>query len=492
MATPIPTNHAAFTIAELLHHTGGDLFARGAGPAAITGVSTDTRTVTAGSCFVALRGDVHDGHAHLAAAAGRGAAAILVEHDVAPPPDLAVIRVRSTLTALGDLARAHAQRWRASGGQRTVVGITGSAGKTTTRVATSALLGRLFPGAVHGAQGNLNNRIGMPMVLFGLEPGHRLVVLEMGMNQPGEIAELCRIAEPDVGVVTLVAAAHTEGLGGLDGVAREKAALFDALAVGGVAVGNGDDDLVRAALPRSLAARRYLYGRAADAAVRLVAREPVGMTRSRVVIERAGRAPLAFESPLLGEAGALATAAAIAVVGLTLGAALDSAICAEAFARVDVGAGAGRLVPRVLAGDLAVIDDTYNANPASTCASIRAAAEIAHATGRRLLLVLGEMRELGALSASGHDDVGRAAAASGAADVFSVGGGEAHRITARAVEGGVRAAHTPRVEDVSLLVQRAARPGDLVLVKGSRSIGTERVISALAEPRAGDGAEGAA
>jgi UDP-N-acetylmuramoyl-tripeptide--D-alanyl-D-alanine ligase len=481
MATPIPTNDAAFTIAEILHHTGGDLFARGTGPSDVSGVSTDTRTVTAGSCFVALRGEVHDGHAHLATAADKGAAAVLVEHDVTPPPAVAVIRVRSTLTALGDLARAHTRRWRAAGGQRTVVGITGSAGKTTTRVATSALLGRLFPGEVHGAQGNLNNRIGMPMVLFGLTPGHRLAVLEMGMNQPGEIAELCRIAEPDVGVVTLVAAAHTEGLGGLDGVAREKAALFESLREDGVAIGNGDDAVIREALARSRASRRYLYGHAADAAVRLAAREPVGMTGSRLVIERAGRAALSFETPLLGEAGALATAATVAVVELALGATLDSALCAEAFAVADVGAGAGRLVPRVLPGDLAVIDDTYNANPASTCASIRAAAEIARTTGRRLILVLGEMRELGTLSAGGHDDVGSAAAASGAADVFSVGSGESHRIASRAREGGVRAMHAARVEDVSAQVLLVVRPGDLVLVKGSRSIGTERVVTALAQ-----------
>jgi UDP-N-acetylmuramoyl-tripeptide--D-alanyl-D-alanine ligase len=133
----------------------------------------------------------------------------------------------------------------------------------------------------------------------------------------------------------------------------------------------------------------------------------------------------------------------------------------------------------VLPNDVAVIDDTYNANPASTCASIQAAAEIARATGRRLLLVLGEMKELGALSAAGHDEVGRAAAASGAADVLAVGGGEAPRIAARAVEGGTRASHAARVEDVAALVTLRLRPGDLVLVKGSRSIGTERIVAAL-------------
>jgi UDP-N-acetylmuramoyl-tripeptide--D-alanyl-D-alanine ligase len=484
MGTPIPTNRAAFTVAEICRETGGELVIRGAD--AVTGISTDTRTLGEGAAFVALRGETHDGHAHLAAAAAKGAALAVVDREVEAPRGLAVVRVRDTLVALGDLARAHTRRWRIpTAPHRTVVAITGSAGKTTTRAAVAALCERLFPGEVHGAQGNLNNRVGVPMVLLGLEARHRVAVVEMGMNQPGEIAELCRIAEPEVGVVTLVAAAHTEGVGGLEGVAREKGALFLGLAPGGVAIGNADDDRVRAWIERSPAARRYLYGRAADAAVRLAAREPVGLTRSRLVLEHPRGVPLAFETPFLGEAGALATAAAVAVVELALGVKLDASICAESFAGVDVGAGAGRLVPRVLAGDVAVIDDTYNANPASTCASILAASEIASATRRRLLLVLGEMRELGSLSDEGHDQVGRAAASSGAAAVFAAGGGGAPRIAVRVVEGGVRAAHAERVEDVAVLVRLAVRPGDLVLVKGSRSVGTERVVAALAATEQG-------
>jgi UDP-N-acetylmuramoyl-tripeptide--D-alanyl-D-alanine ligase len=478
MGTPIPGNRAAFTLAEILRATGGELVAGTV--AGVTAVSTDTRAIAPGAAFVALRGEVHDGHAHLDAAAEAGAVLALVDGNVPVPPGLAVVRVPSTLNALGDLARAHVRRWRASGGARTVVAITGSAGKTTTRVAASALLERIFPGEIHGARGNLNNRVGVPMVIFGLGEAHRVAVIEMGMNQPGEIAELCRIAEPDVGVLTLVAAAHTEGLGSIEGVAAEKGSLFRALAPGGLAVGNGDDRRVRESVAASPARRRCLYGRAADADVRIVAREPLGMTSSSFTIERPGGA-LVFDTPLLGEAGALACAAAVAVAEIGLGGRVDSSLCAEAFARADVGAGAGRLVPRVLHGDLAVIDDTYNANPASTCASILAAAEIARATGRRLLLVLGEMKELGVESVPGHDEVGRAAAASGAAEVFVVGGGDAPRIAARAAEGGVPAAHAGQVEAAGMMIRLAVRPGDLVLVKGSRSIGTERVVAMLSE-----------
>jgi UDP-N-acetylmuramoyl-tripeptide--D-alanyl-D-alanine ligase len=479
MATPIPANHASFTVTEILEATGGELVVPGAD--AVTSVSTDTRAVTGGACFVALRGEVHDGHAHLAAAAEKGAALAVVDRDVAAPAGLAIVRVADTLVALGDLARLHTRRWRASGEGRKVVAITGSAGKTTTRIAVTALLQACLPepAQVYSSRGNLNNRIGVPLVLFGLAPHHEVAVIEMGTNQPGEIGKLCWIAEPQIGVVTLIAAAHTEGLGSIEAVAEEKGELFRAGSCS-VVIGNGDDPRVRAALSRSSAAARHVYGHAPDAHRPILARQALGMELSRVRMEG-----VELTTPLLGEAGALACAAAIAVAELAFGAAVSGELCTRAFAGADVGAGAGRLVPRVLAGDVAVIDDTYNANPASTCASIRAAAEIARVTGRRLLLVLGEMRELGALAEEGHDEVGRAAAASEAAAVFSVGGGAAPRIAARAVEGGVRATHAERVDDVAVLVRLDARPGDLVLVKGSRSIGTERVVAALAQGERG-------
>jgi len=485
MATPIPKNRAAFTLDEVLAATGGVLIAPGAG-AQVTGVSTDTRTIGEGAAFVALRGEAHDGHDHVEKAARAGARLLVVEREVAAPAGVAVVRVGSTLTALGDLGRAHARKWRALGGERTIVAITGSAGKTTTRVATCAMCERLFPGAVHGASGNLNNRVGVPMVLFGLDAAHRVAVIEMGMNQPGEIAELCRIAEPEIGVVTLVAAAHTERVGSIEGVAEEKGALFRALPEGGVAIGNGDDARVRAQMGRSPAKRRHLYGRAIDADVRIAERAAVGLDRSRVRVERLGRGEVEFVTPLVGEAGALASAAAIAVVELGLGGRVDKEMIEAAMAAADVGAGAGRLVPRLLSNDVAVIDDSYNANPASMCSSIRAASEIARATGRRLVLVLGEMRELGALEGEGHDEVGRAAAASCAAVVVAVGGA-ARRIAERAAEGGAPSSFSDGVEEAAERARAATAPGDLVLVKGSRSIGTEFIVRALAGDETGRG-----
>jgi UDP-N-acetylmuramoyl-tripeptide--D-alanyl-D-alanine ligase len=475
VATPIPRNTAAFTAQELVTVVNGEVTAGVAKD--VVGVSTDTRALTEGAVFVAIRGASHDGHDHLAAAAKAGAAIAIVERDVVAPEGLAVVRVASTLDALGALSRGHARKWRALGGRRTVIAITGSAGKTTTRVAVAALLEALSePGAVLATTGNLNNLVGAPMVLFGLRPEHHLAVVEIGTNAPGEIAALASIVEADIGVITLIAAAHTEKLGSIEGVAFEKGALFRSLRSDGVAIANGDDARVVAALATSPATTRIAYGRADSADVKITARDVDGLVRSRVTITSGSQA-LTFSTPLLGEAGALASAAAIAVVR-ALGLAVDSATAERAFAAAEVGGGAGRLVPRELADGLAIIDDSYNANPASMAASIRAATEIAKATDRRLVLALGEMRELGDASAQGHDDVGDAAASSPAAEIITVGG-DARRIADRASSRGASARFFSDVAAAAAAVAEIARPRDLVLVKGSRGVATEAIVAAL-------------
>jgi UDP-N-acetylmuramoyl-tripeptide--D-alanyl-D-alanine ligase len=476
MATRIPRNRAAFTVAEVLAATGGALAVRGSADRAAS-ISTNTREIEPGAAFVALRGQVHDGHAFVGAAAAAGALIAVVERDVDAPASMTIVRVESTLRALADLARAHVARWH---GGRTVVGITGSAGKTTTRVAAAALVESLFPGEFVATRGNLNNRIGVPMMLFSIGPEHRTAVLELGTSEPGEIAELCRMAQPDVGILTLVAAAHLEGLGSIDGVAFEKGALFRSLPSEGIAVGNGDDARIRAALDATRCARRVTFGRSAAADVRVVERTPIGMTRSSVVLARADGRRSAFEAPLVGEAGALACAAAVAAVEARFGVEFDGDRLTSAFQRVDVAEGAQRLVPLELASGLAVIDDTYNANPASMCASIRAAAEMAAATNRRLVLVLGEMRELGIEAARGHEEVGRAAAESGPRLVIAVGGGETRRIADGAREGGAEVLFLTSVDEGLAVIVAAVRASDLVLVKGSRYSGTDRVVTELA------------
>src|SRR5438105_292277 len=221
MATAIPPNRAPFTPEEIATATGGRLV-RGGGPS--VGVFTDSRAVVHGAAFVAIGGERFDGHAFLAEVAGRGASALVVAKDGAPEGP-AVVRVDDTRRALGQMGRAHREKWSAAGA-RLLVAITGSAGKTTTKAVLAKVLGAAAPGAVHASAGNLNNDIGVPMTLFGLASEHRYAVVEVGTNARGEIGNLAAIALPNVAVLTLVAAAHTEGLGTLDDVAREKGALF--------------------------------------------------------------------------------------------------------------------------------------------------------------------------------------------------------------------------------------------------------------------------
>lgn len=401
---------------------------------------------------------------------------LVVERDV-EVSGASVVRVTSTLKALRDLARAHLAKWRALGGTRWTIAITGSAGKTTTRVATQALFERLFPGEVHATKGNLNNLVGAPMAAFGLTAAHRYGVFEIGTNRPGEIEALATMIEPDAGLITLVAEAHIEELGSLEGVAHEKAALFRALREDGCAIGNGDNDLVRARIETSPARSKALYGTREDSVVRVVSRSPLGLDRSRLRISVSGDS-MDVVTPLLGEAGALACAAAISAARSCPGVTLDETIVNEAFASCEVGGGAGRLVPMIVGDDIALIDDSYNANPASMKASIRAAKEIAADQGRRLVLVLGEMRELGVVAESAHDEIGAFAREIGAGLVISVGA-LARRYGLQLEGSSITHTSVSTAEEASKVARDQIHRGDLVLVKGSRGIGTDAVVRAL-------------
>jgi UDP-N-acetylmuramoyl-tripeptide--D-alanyl-D-alanine ligase len=464
MATPIPQNDAAFEVAEVLEATGGTL--HGAADRALSGVCTDSRRVRAGEIFVALGGESFDGHDHLGAAAARGAALAIVERDV--PRVMPVVRVESTVAALGALAAAHLRRWRKADASRRVVAITGSAGKTTTKTAITGLLEAIAPGVVHAAPGNLNNLVGVPAVIFGLGDRHRCAVLELGTNRPGEIAALARMTSPDVGVVTLIAAAHTEGLGSIAAVAREKTSLYAGLAPNGVAVGNVDDARVSAALASTV----HGYGFAATAGYRIDVSTMTREARQSVVVLR-GPGELSFETALLGRAGALACAGAIAAVEALLGQPLGEELVASAMASLEPEA--GRLAVRWAPGGACVLDDSYNANPASMTASIEAARELAAVLARPLVLVLGEMRELGAQSAAAHEEIGRIALQSHARLLVTVSG-EAE-LYGRAA--GMRAIHAVDSRAAADVVIREVAANDLVLVKGSRGVRTELVVDRL-------------
>jgi UDP-N-acetylmuramoyl-tripeptide--D-alanyl-D-alanine ligase len=474
MATPIPRNHARFTLAEIARVTGGEAIGAACEAGAVT---TDSRAIERGDLYVALRGASHDGHAFVAQALQRGAAAALVSDRAALPPGSAGVVVADTLHALGELAAQHRRRW---GGR--VVAITGSAGKTTTKELTFAALRAAGARAMRSA-GNLNNLIGAPMTLLTLDASVDVAVIEIGTNAPGEIARLSQICAPEVGVVTAVAAAHTEGLGSIERVAAEKAALLWALPERGTAIHRADSAPLAAQLGHVRATRRIGFGSAAGADVQLASHALTAAPSMRVELNVAGRAePLRCDLSLFGIGPAIDAAAAIAVVLALLG---ERALDAAARGLAGVAPVPGRLAPLTSASGALIIDDSYNANPASMQASIATALELARARGGRTLFVLGDMRELGQSSREEHEAVGRLAAQPGVAAFIACGvemtaAAEAARVEARRAGAELSIALLSDPAGAAELVQPLLRAADVVLVKGSRSMAMERVVRGLA------------
>ncbi|MFW5875213.1 MAG: UDP-N-acetylmuramoyl-tripeptide--D-alanyl-D-alanine ligase [Myxococcota bacterium] len=471
MVTPIPDNQASFTLEDVARATGGRLRAGRAD--GVRGVVTDSRAVREGCLFVALRGEHHDAHRFVPDAVRQGAAAVLVARGTTVPEGPAVVEVEDTLWALGDLAALHRRRWKGR-----VVGITGSAGKTSTKELTAAAL-RACGFAVHPTQGNLNNLVGLPMTVLQLDEGVDAAVLEMGTNRPGEIARLADVGRPDVGVITLVSAAHTEGLGNVEKVAEEKAALLMALEPRGTAVVQGDDATLVSWAERSPAEHVLFFGQGAGAQVRLVRWELEPELRTRCTFALAGRdEPLVARLRLLGEAAAINAAAALAAV-VAIGA--DPVRAATALE--EVAPSPGRMHPLAGERDTLVLDDSYNANPRSTALALDTAAELGRLRDGRVVAVLGDMKELGDRSIDEHRAVGEHAARVGVAVLVAIGDAMAHAAQAAAARG-IRTVRVARAEDAIEPVRDVLLEGDVVLVKGSRSLATERVAHAL---HAGEG-----
>jgi len=476
MATPIPKNQASFDAPAAAEAAGGRVMRASQPPLEAHGLTTDSRSVTPGCGFVALRGERHDGHEYLDAAIAGGSPLVVVERGRAPADArVDVVEVDDTLVAWGALARAHVRRWKRSNAGARVIAITGSAGKTTTKELCAALL--RAAAECHSTVGNLNNRVGMPAVALALEPHHRFAVFEMGMSVPGEIAALAAIAEPDVALVTNIGLAHAGGVGGtLEDVAREKGALFAELRGQGVAVANADDAAVMAQVVRAPSGRAVLFGTSERADVRLVRRKPLGAEGSRIFVRRADRES-AFVLPIPGEAAAVDFAAALAAAEAAVGALLDDARIASALRILPPIA--GRMQVRRLLGDIVVIDDAYNANPASVRAALRTLGEIA---GKRRVAVLGEMKELGPVAEGEHEQLGDAVARAGVELLVSCGG--LADLTARvAKRGGVDVFYANDAAQAARLGVEHVRAGDRVLVKASRGVGAERVVDALVQAR---------
>lgn len=470
MATPIPSNAARFTAAEIVEATG----ARATFEGVVTGVCLDSRRVEPGNLFIALRGETHDAHDYVSQAIERGAAAVLVDREL--DVDAGTFVTDDTLRALGALGAAHRRRW----GDLEVIGVTGSVGKTTTKELIAAAL-RGAGRSTLATRGNLNNRIGVPMTLFTIDASHEAAVIEMGMNEPGEIADLAAMAAPRVGVVTAVAEVHTAGISGLAGVASEKGALLAALPEDGTAIWNADEPMLAAHGASSPARRKLPYGRseAAELRVTAVAVHADG-TNARFML---GGREVGAELSLLGSHAALNAAGALAVI-----AALDEERLEDAAnAMVEVGPLPHRMAPVYLASGTLVIDDTYNASPRSTSAALETCATLATARNGGLVAVLGDMFELGSREQVLHEEVGRACIEAGAEAVIVCGermkhaGRAALSATMHAASGRrAKVVILRNVEDAAECVREVVGPRGVVLVKGSRGMRMERVVDALA------------
>jgi UDP-N-acetylmuramoyl-tripeptide--D-alanyl-D-alanine ligase len=423
-------------------------------------VQTDSRAIEAHALFVALAGERFDGHDFVGDVARRGAAGAVVGRrlDVTLPQ----VIVRDPLTALSQFAHAWRRSFRGP-----VVGITGSNGKTTVKEMTGAILAQLGPCLV--TQGNLNNHIGVPLTLCRLDDTHRSAVIEMGANHLQEIAHLAGLARPDVGLVINAGPAHLEGFGGLEGVARGKGEMFEALDTTGTAVVNADDRF--AALWHSLARRAgrvVTFGmreRADVSASGVRSRlDPAGFQTSFELSTPDGRRTV--ELALAGEHNVM-NALAAAAAAMAAGASLDAV---EQGLR-SMRAVAGRLEVRDARGGARLIDDAYNANPGSLRVGLHALADV---PGERWL-VLGEMAELGEEGPRLHAEMGALARESGVTRLLAVGAGSRPAVDAF---GEGASWHASTDELIATLLPEL-HAGLTVYVKGSRVNRLERVTAAL-------------
>jgi UDP-N-acetylmuramoyl-tripeptide--D-alanyl-D-alanine ligase len=436
------------------------------------GVSIDTRTLKAGELYVAIRGDRFDGHDFVGAALAAGAGGVVVSQPLDLPP--AALGTRVLVSAVDTtLALQRLARWvRRKSGAR-VVAITGSAGKTTTKEIAAAFIGLRH--RVMRSSGNLNNHIGLPLSLLDLRHGAEVAVVELGMNHAGEIRRLVQVAEPDVRVWTNVAEVHTEFFASLDAVADAKAEILEGAGADAVLVANGDDPLVQRRIGGFAGRVAAFSGEGLDTAVvSASAVEDLGLDGMRAAV-RTPAGAVSWHIPLLGRGNLMNSLAALAI-GLEFG--VPPMEMADRVKSLRPAAHRGEVLK--LPGGVTVVDDAYNSNPRA----LRGALAVLAAEGRytRRVAVLGEMLELGAAGEALHAECGRAAAAAELGALITVGGAGARALAEAAVAAGMpRAAvsHVAAIAEGAELAAQVVQPGDVVLVKGSRGIRTERVVERL-------------
>jgi UDP-N-acetylmuramoyl-tripeptide--D-alanyl-D-alanine ligase len=444
------------------------------------GICTDSRALSRGCLFVALEGERFDGHVFVAQAAQGGAAGAVVREGKslggALPAGFGVYVVADTLKALGGLARGHRRRFRIPVGA-----VGGSNGKTTTKEMVGAILSTRGPALK--TEGNFNNEVGVPLTLFRLELSHVAAVVEMGMNHPGEMARLTAIAEPDAGLITVVQPEHLEGLGSLEGVAAAEGELFRGLSPTATAVVNLDDPLI-VGESKKTPGRVLTFGRTAGADVRLVRAESRGLEGLTLTLSHADRSHV-VRLAFLGEHNAQNAAAAFAL-GLALGYSPEECVRGLEAARPYQR----RLNVIPAKGGVTVVDDCYNANPASMEAALKTVQGLAKERGGRAVAVLGDMLELGAGELSEHAALG--ALATGHAGVLAFFGPRSQQgfqaAQAQAAKGqGAQVAHFLEIEPLVSWLSPLLRAGDVVLVKGSRGMRLERAVESLTGAKGPDG-----
>lgn len=453
---------ARFTDEQVVRATGATR--RGNAPAEFPAVCTDTRALVPGCLFVALQGERFDAHDFLAQAASGGAAGAVVKRGRTLPPlpeGLALYEVDDTLAALGALGHAHRERFRIPVGA-----VGGSNGKTTTKEMVGAILATRGPALK--TEGNLNNEIGVPLTLFRLDSSHVAAVIETGMNQPGEITRLTRVVRPDAGIITVVQPEHLEGLGSIEGVAEAEGEMFRELPPESVAVVNVDDPLIPGQAARSRA-KQLTFGRSEKADVRLASVTPRGREGLHLTVRHAGKdwpVKLAFigEHNALNATGAFALAVAL---GYTPEECVKGLETAKPYAR--------RL--NVVDGlhGTTVIDDCYNANPASMGAALDTLRSLVQ-PGGRAVAVLGDMLELGPGELEEHTQLGKLAAGKAQLVAFF---GPRSRKGHEAAGLGEGSAHFTEVEPLLAWLMPKLKAGDVVLVKASRGMRLERVVAGL-------------
>ena len=450
--------------------TGGVLCA-GSKNSRFDGFSIDSRTIDRENCFICLTGDVHDGHAFIPDIVRQGVTGIIVNREKADQAllktlaeaDITCVAVQNTLTALGDLASFHRHRWDLS-----VVALTGSNGKTTTRTMTTDVVRRRFK--TLSPFGNFNNLVGVPLTLLRTRRNHEWAILELGMNCPGEIRRLGQICSPDIALITNIGPAHLEGLGSLEGVMNAKGEILETLSPKDRLILNADDPMVMR-LARRAPCKPILFGLSKHADIRASALENSTTTISFRIHIPGG--DIRVTLPVPGRFN-VSNGLAAAAVGYCLGIPLEEIKTAlGSFIPVK-----GRMNILQTVHGPHLIDDTYNANPGSVKAALRTLAGLRKE--QRGIAALGDMLELGRTSRDLHTEIGGFAAASGLAKLY-VTGNFADAVEKGALAGGMAATDIfcGSKDDMLDALKKTIQPDDWILIKGSRGMRMETLVEAL-------------